>query len=77
MKSHKYHKSLKQNLKIEHSPTKVELSQRNHINLAICAFIKLEKLRLNYKMNHFKIKEKIYIEALKVAYKKVDELMVA
>ena len=76
-KIEEYHKSLKQNLKIEHSPTKVELSQRNHINLAICAFIKLEKLRLNYKMNHFKIKEKIYIEALKVAYKKVDELMVA
>jgi hypothetical protein len=34
-----------------------------------------KKLRLNYKMNHFAIKEKIYIEALKVAYKKVGELM--
>ena len=41
------------------------------------SFIKLEKLRLNYKMNHFAIKEKIYIEALKVAYEKVEELMVA
>jgi hypothetical protein len=76
-KIEEYHKSLKQNLRIEHSPTKVELSQRNHINLTICAFIKLEKLRLNYKMNHFAIKEKIYIEALKVAYEKVGELMVA
>jgi len=28
-------------------------------------------------MNHFAIKEKIYIEALKVAYQKVEELMVA
>ncbi len=73
-KIEEYHKSLKQNLKIEHSPTKVELSQRNHINLTIGAFIKLEKLRLNYKMNHFAIKEKIYIEALKVAYQKVREL---
>ena len=76
-KIEEYHKSLKQNLHIEHSPTKVETSQRNHINLAVCGFIKLEKLRLNYKMNHFAIKEKIYIEALKVAYKKVEELMVA
>ena len=76
-KIEEYHKSLKQNLKIEHSPTKVELSQRNHINLSICAFIKLEKLRLNYKINHFAIKEKIYIEALKVAYEKVRKLMVA
>jgi len=76
-KIEEYHKSLKQNLKIEHSPTKVEISQRNHINLAVLGFIKLEKLRLNYKMNHFAIKEKIYIEALKVAYQKVGELMVA
>jgi len=28
-------------------------------------------------MNHFAIKEKIYIEALKVAYEKVGELMIA
>jgi transposase len=76
-KIEEYHKSLKQNLKIEHSPTKVEISQRNHMHLSVCGFIKLEKLRLNYKMNHFAIKEKIYIEALKVAYEKVRELMVA
>ena len=76
-KVEEYHKSLKQNLKIEHSPTKVETSQRNHIYLAVLGFIKLEKLRLNYKMNHFAIKEKIYIEALKIAYQKVGELQVA
>ena len=73
-KIEEYHKSLKQNLKIEHSPTKVQTSQLNHIFLSVCGFIKLERLRLNYKMNHFAIKEKIYIEALKVAYQKVGEL---
>jgi hypothetical protein len=66
-KIEEYHKSLKQNMKIEHSPTKVEKSQRNHIFLSVCGFIKLEKLRLNYNMNHFAIKEKIYIEAIKIA----------
>jgi hypothetical protein len=76
-KIEEYHKSLKQNLKIEHSPTKVETSQRNHIHLCVCAFIKLEKLRLNYNLNHFALKEKIYIEALKVAYEKVEKLEVA
>ena len=76
-KIEEYHKSLKQNLHIEHSPTKVETSQRNHIHLVVCGFIKLEKLRLNYKMNHFAIKEKIYIEALRSAYQKVQELQVA
>jgi len=76
-KVEEYHKSLKQNLKIEHSPTKVEISQRNHIHLSVLGFIKLEKFRLNYKMNHFAIKEKIYIDALKVAYQKVEELQIA
>jgi len=76
-KIEEYHKSLKQNLKIEHSPTKVEISQRNHIHLSVLGFIKLEKFRLNYKMNHFAIKEKIYIDALKVAYQKVEELQIA
>ncbi|HHD82415.1 MAG TPA: hypothetical protein ENK82_03020 [Campylobacterales bacterium] len=64
----------KQNLKIEHSPTKVITSQLNHIFLSVCGFIKLERLRLNYKMNHFAIKEKIYIEALRSAYQKVEKL---
>ena len=73
-KIEEYHKSLKQNLKIEHSPTKVMTSQLNHIFLSVCGFIKLERLRLNYKMNHFAIQEKIYIEALRLAYQKVEEL---
>jgi hypothetical protein len=76
-KIEEYHKSLKQNLKIEHSPTKVETSQRNHLFLSVCGFIKLEKLRLNYNMNHTRIKEKIYIEAIKIAYQKVGELQCA
>jgi len=72
-----YHKSLKQNLKIEHSPTKVETSQLNHILLCTCGFIRLEQLRLNYNMNHFAIKEKIYIQALNSAYQEVDKLKYA
>jgi len=73
-KIEEYHKSLKQNLRIEHSPTKVETSQLNHIFLCACGFIRLEQLRLNYNMNHFAIKEKIYIQALSTAYKEVDKL---
>jgi IS4 transposase len=76
-KVEEYHKSLKQNLKIEHSPTKVETSQLNHIFLCVCGFIKLEKLRLNHKLNHFAIKEKIYIDALQSAYQKLEELRCA
>ena len=75
-KVEEYHKSLKQNLKIEHSPTKVEISQQNHLFLSVLGFIKLEKIKVNYKINHFAIKEKIYIEALKESYKKTLEFAV-
>ena len=73
-KIEEYHKSLKQNLKIELSPTKVETSQLNHIFLCTCGFIKLEYLRLSEGLNHFAIKEKIYIQALNTAYNEVDKL---
>jgi hypothetical protein len=76
-KIEEYHKSLKQNLKIEHSPTRVEASMRSHIHLAVTGFIKLEKLRLQHKMNHFALKEKIYIEALKSAFEKIQDLETA
>ncbi len=76
-KIEEYHKSLKQNLKIEHSPTKVETSQLNHILLCTCGFIRLEYLRINHNLNHFAIKEKIYIQALSTAYKEVDKLKCA
>ena len=76
-KIEEYHKSLKQNLKIEHSPTKVENSQRSHILFSVCGFIKLEKISINSKVNHFAIRDKIYIEATRIAYQKIEELMAA
>ena len=70
-KIEEYHKSLKQNLRIEHSPTKVET---NHIYLCVYGFIRLEQLRLYEGLNHFAIKEKIYLQALKTAYTEVEKL---
>jgi len=76
-KVEEYHKSLKQNLKIEKSPTTSIVSQNNHILLSVCGFVKLEKLKQNYKMNHFALKEKIYIKALNIAFKEIERLKIA
>lgn len=76
-KVEEYHKSLKQNLKIEKSPTKSIVSQNNHILLSVCGFVKLEKLKQNHNMNHFALKEKIYIKALNIAFKELERLKVA
>ena len=55
----------------------VETSQLNHIYLCTCGFIRLEYLRINQGLNHFAIKEKIYIQALSTAYHEVEKLKYA
>lgn len=61
------HKSLKQNASLEKSPTKMEKSQMNHIFASYIALIKLESLKLKNRLNHFALKSKIYISAIKNA----------
>lgn len=67
-----YHKSLKQNASLEKSPTRTETTQRNHFFASLCAYLKLEGLKLTTGHNHFSLKSKIYMAALRTAY---DELV--
>ena len=67
-----YHKSLKQNASLEKSPTRTETTQRNHLFASLCAYLKLESLKLTTGHNHFALKSKIYLSALRSAY---DELV--
>jgi hypothetical protein len=61
------HKSLKQNCALEKSPTKIERSQLNHIFCAFVAFIKMERIKIQTKVNHFALKGQIYLAAVKHA----------
>lgn len=63
-----YHKSLKQNASLEKSPTQTVTSQTNHFFAALCAYLKLEWLKSSTKLNHFAIKAKLYLAAIKTAY---------
>jgi hypothetical protein len=69
-----YHKSLKSNLALEKSPTKVVTTQVNHVFASLCAFIKLEMIKMKTKLNHFAIKAKIYMKSLQAAFLEVDTL---
>lgn len=69
-----YHKSLKQNAALEKSPTRTETTQRNHFFASLCAYIKLESLKLKTGVNHFSLKSKIYLSALKTAYSELAKL---
>lgn len=63
-----YHKSLKQNASLEKSPTRTETTQRNHFFAALCAYVKLEGLKVKTKVSHFTLKSRLYVSALKAAY---------
>lgn len=69
-----YHKSLKNNASLAKSPTKTPRTQANHLFASLCAFIKLEAISITTRLNHFALKDKIYIEALKTAFVELHNL---
>lgn len=69
-----YHKSLKQNASWEKSPTRTETTQRNHLFASLCAYVKLERLKIKTKLSHFALKSKLYLSAVKSAYAELVKL---
>lgn len=69
-----YHKSLKQNASLTKSPTKTVKTQSNHFFASLCAYIKLEMLKVTTKTNHFALKSKLYINALQSAFQTLHTL---
>lgn len=69
-----YHKSLKQNVSLEKSPTQTMTTQTNHFFAALCGYIKLERLKIKTKQNHFALKSKLYLKALMSAFQTLKEL---
>lgn len=69
-----YHKSLKQNAALEKSPTQTKTTQTNHFFASLYAYIKLESLKIATKMNHFALKNKLYIKAVQQAFAELQKL---
>jgi DDE superfamily endonuclease len=69
-----YHKSLKQNASLEKSPTRTHTTQSNHFFAALCAYLKLEMLKVSTNTNHFALKSKLYVRALRTAFDALQEL---
>jgi hypothetical protein len=69
-----YHKSLKQNASLSKSPTKTVTTQSNHIFASLCAYIKLEMLMVTTQTNHFALKSKLYMQALRSAFDTLNDL---
>lgn len=69
-----YHNSLKQNVSLSKSPTKTVTTQSNHFFAALCGYIKLEMLKVSTKTNHFALKSKLYMKALRTALDALNDL---
>jgi len=69
-----YHKSLKQNTSIGKAPLKTTATQANHLFASICAFVKLERLKVVGRTNHFNLKARLYIKATQAAFKELAQL---
>ena len=69
-----YHKSLKQNASLEKSPTRTVTTQTTHFFAALCAYVKLEMLKVSTNMNHSALKLSIYMQALMTAFEQLRAL---
>jgi hypothetical protein len=65
-----YHKS---NTGLAMSPTRTIRTQQNHFFASIYAYFKLELLKIKTNLNHFALKTKLYVEALKVSMKELQK----
>ncbi len=74
-KVEEFHKTLKSNTSLGKSPTRVPRTQNNHCFASVYAFFRLEKLKMKSNLNHFAIKSKLYISALKASFGELQKLV--
>jgi hypothetical protein len=73
-KVEEYHKSLKSNASLAKSPTKTIRTQSNHFFACIYAFVKLERMKIATKTNHFALRSRLYLKAIQAAYQELQKL---
>jgi hypothetical protein len=73
-KVEEYHKSLKSNASLAKSPTKTIRTQSNHVFASIWAFVKLERMKLITEMNHFALRSRLCVEAVRAAFRELQDL---
>lgn len=67
-----FHKSLKSNAAFAKSPAHTVRTQANHLFASIVAVFKMECLTVRKKINHFALKSKLYIKAIRSAFEELQ-----
>lgn len=73
-KVEEYHQSLKQNTSLGKSPTKTPNTQANHFFASILAYSKLEVLKLQLGIGHFRLKAQLYLTGLKAMHQELARI---
>ena len=73
-KVEEFHRSLKQNAKIEKSPTRTLLTQSNYIFLAVYSFVKLEIIKQKEQTNHYALRQQLYIKSIQSVYEQMNKI---
>jgi hypothetical protein len=76
-KIEEFHKSLKSNVGLAKSPTRMLTTQANHLLMSIYAVFKLECLKIKHKVNYFALRAKFFIKATQQAYTELQKLRIA
>lgn len=71
-----YHKSLKGNASLEACPARRPRVQTTHLLAAVCAFVKLEALKIHQQTNQFALKARLYLQAVKAAFHELQHLKI-
>lgn len=72
-----FHKSLKSNAAFAKSPARTPTTQANHLFASIVAVFKMEKMKMCTKLNHFALKSKLYVKAIRTAFDELQALRAA
>ena len=67
-----FHKSLKSNAAFAKSPAHTARTQANHLFASIVAIFKMECLTIRKKVNHFALKSKLYLKAIRTAFEELQ-----
>jgi hypothetical protein len=69
-----FHKTLKSNAALAKSPTQRVRTQSNHVFLSIYAAFRLECLSIRHKPNHFSLRAKLHMKAVRLAFDELQTL---
>ena len=72
-----FHKTLKSNAAMAKSPTRRVRTQSNHVFASIYSAFRLECLSIKLKMNHFALRNRIYMKAIQLAFQELQTLKTA